>query len=102
MKTRKAYDSLGSVNIPEDKYWGAVTQRSLENFKIGNHPIPKALIYALAQIKKSAAQANFETGSLNQEKAKLIIQVSNEIIEKNLTSISHCVFGKQDQVHIPT
>lgn len=84
MKTRKAYDSLGSVNIPEDKYWGAVTQRSLENFKIGNHPIPKALIYALAQIKKSAAQANFETGGLNQEKAKLIIQVSNEIIEKKL------------------
>jgi fumarate hydratase class II len=80
MKTRTAHDSLGSIEIPEDKYWGAVTQRSLAHFEIGNHPMPKAIIKALALIKKAAAQVNFEEGKLTEAQTNLITRVCDEII----------------------
>ena len=61
-KKRIEFDSLGPKKIEKNKLWGAQTQRSLENFKIGNEKIPKELIVALGQQKKAAAQANMYLG----------------------------------------
>jgi len=84
MKTKTAHDSLGSIDIPADKYWGAVTQRALEHFEIGNHPMPKSIIRALTLIKKHAAQINFEEDNLNKNQAKLIQTVCDEILSGSL------------------
>lgn len=75
---------MGPVKVPADKYWGAQTQRSLENFKIGNQLMPLEIIYAFAWQKKAAAMANLELGILSSEKAKLIMQVCDEIIAGKL------------------
>ncbi len=64
MKTRTETDSMGPIAVPEDRLYGAQTQRSLENFKIGGHVFPRELIRALGVIKKSAARANVELGEL--------------------------------------
>lgn len=77
-------DTLGPVKVPADKYWGAQTQRSLENFKIGSQLMPKEIIEAFAYLKKAAAQTNYELGVLPQEKANLIAQVCDEIIAGKL------------------
>ncbi|PKP33719.1 MAG: class II fumarate hydratase [Bacteroidetes bacterium HGW-Bacteroidetes-17] len=77
-------DTLGSVNVPADKYWGAQTQRSKDNFKIGGQLMPKEIIEAFAYLKKAAAQTNYELGVLPKEKADLIAQVCDEILEGKL------------------
>jgi len=63
-KFRKEKDSMGYINVPADKYWGAQTQRSSENFKIGGHRMPKEIIDAFAILKMAAAQANTDLGVL--------------------------------------
>ncbi|MFC3746392.1 class II fumarate hydratase [Paenibacillus sp. GCM10012306] len=80
MDYRTERDTLGEVQVPADKYWGAQTQRSLENFKIGSEKMPRALIYALALIKKAAAQANAELGVLDTTKSQAIVQAADEIL----------------------
>lgn len=82
--SRIEYDSLGPVNVPADKYWGAQTQRSLLNFKIGGTLMPHEVIRALAIAKKAAAYVNVELGVLPGEKGKYIAQVCDEIIEGKL------------------
>lgn len=82
--TRKDKDSLGYVEVPADKYWGAQTQRSLQNFKIANQKMPMEIIYAFAILKKAAAATNCELGVLDEKKKTLIHQVCNEIIEGKL------------------
>lgn len=72
-------DTLGEVRVPADKYWGAQTQRSKENFKIGTEKIPLELIYGLAFIKKSAAIVNYQLGKLSEDKMKAITKVCDEI-----------------------
>jgi len=84
MSFRIEKDSMGEVRVPSDKYWGAQTQRSLENFKIGGHKIPKEVIYAFAVLKKGAAQANAELGVLPRFKSDLIGRVCNEILKEKL------------------
>jgi len=84
MTTRKTKDSLGYIEIPADKLWGAVTQRSLENFRIGNHPIPEEIIYALAQIKAAAARVNAKKKRITNDEAEYIIRVCDEIQEGKL------------------
>jgi fumarate hydratase class II len=84
MDFRTEKDTMGPVKVPADKYWGAQTQRSLENFKIGNQLMPLEIIYAFAWQKKAAAMANLELGILSSEKAKLIMQVCDEIIAGKL------------------
>ena len=81
---RIEYDSLGSKKIESDKLWGAQTQRSLENFKIGNEKIPNELIVALGQQKKASAQANIELGVLDKKLGLLIVNACNNIINLNL------------------
>jgi fumarate hydratase, class II len=83
---RKEYDTLGEVQVPADKYWGAQTQRSLENFPIGNIKMPEEIIEAFAYLKKAAALTNQELGVLPKEKAEIIAQVCDEIIAGKLTN----------------
>ncbi len=84
MNIRIEKDSLGMVEIPADKYWGAQTQRCLNNFRIGEEKMPYRLIQAYAIIKKAAANTNADLKILPLEKAKLIEKVCDEIIEGSL------------------
>jgi fumarate hydratase, class II len=77
---RKETDSLGEVNVPVDKLWGAQTQRSLEHFSIGKDLIPREMITAYAILKKGAANANFAGKRLDQKRHDLIVQVCDEIL----------------------
>jgi fumarate hydratase class II len=79
-KMRKETDSLGVVEVPADKLWGAQTQRSLEHFSIGKDLIPREMITAYAILKKAAAQANHASKRLSDEKYKLITQTCDEIL----------------------
>ena len=74
-------DSLGSINVPEDALWGAQTQRSIQNFAIGDEVIPLEIIHAIAQIKASAAKVNNHLGLINSETTQFITEASLEIIE---------------------
>ena len=84
MEYRIERDSIGEVRVPADKYWAAQTQRSLENFKIGNQKMPIEIIKAFGVLKKCAAMTNAELGVLSQEKADLISDVCDEIIDGKL------------------
>lgn len=84
MSFRIEKDSLGDVRVPGDKYWGAQTQRSIENFKIGGDRFPREMIRALGILKKSAAFTNWKLGLLPENKAKFIISAANEVIEGKL------------------
>ena len=83
-KKRIEFDSLGPKKIDKDRLWGAQTQRSIENFKIGNERMPKEVIIALGQQKKAAAQANMQLGILNKKIGNLIIDACNQIINLKL------------------
>jgi len=85
MKFRIEHDTMGEVKVPENKYWGAQTERSRNNFRIGTEAsMPKEIIYAFAYLKKAAAHTNFELGILSAEKRDLISTVCLEILEKKL------------------
>ena len=77
---RKETDSLGEVDVPSDKLWGAQTQRSLEHFSIGHDLIPREMIAAYAILKKAAANANHAGGRLDDKRHKLIVQTCDEIL----------------------
>ncbi|MBP9075750.1 MAG: class II fumarate hydratase [Haliscomenobacter sp.] len=81
MEYRIEKDTLGPVQVPAMKYWGAQTQRSFQNFKIGGHRMPMEIIRAFAILKKAAALTNLELGVLPEEKTKLICQVCDEILQ---------------------
>ena len=82
MSFRAEKDTLGVVNVPADKYWGAQTERSRNNFKIGDPgSMPIELIYGFAILKKAAAYTNAELGELEEHKRDLIAQVCDEILE---------------------
>ena len=83
-KKRIESDSLGNIKIDKDRLWGAQTQRSLENFKIGKEKIPQEIIVALGQQKKASAQANVELGILNKKIGNQIIEACNKIINLKL------------------
>src|SRR6201997_4637680 len=77
---RKETDSLGEVDVPADKLWGAQTQRSLEHFSIGQDLIPREMISAYAILKKGAANTNYAGERLDQKRHDLIVQVCDEIL----------------------
>ncbi len=83
-KKRIEFDSLGYKKIDKNKLWGAQTQRSLENFKIGNEKIPSELIIALGQQKKAAAEANIELGIIDRKLGNLISRACDDIINLKL------------------
>lgn len=85
MTTRTERDTMGTVKVPADKYWGAQTQRSKENFKIGDAgTMPKEIINAFGILKKAAALTNYELGLLPEDKCNLITQACDEIIAGTL------------------
>ncbi len=84
MDYRIEKDTMGEMKVPKDSYWAAQTQRSVENFKIGEEKMPKEIIRAFAYLKKSVAIVNNELGKLDDEKAKAISQAADEIIEGKL------------------
>jgi fumarate hydratase class II len=84
MDYRIETDTMGEIKVPIDKYYGAQTARSIMNFKIGGERFPRELIRALGILKKAAAMANKELGTLTSEKAELIFKASDEVIEGKL------------------
>jgi fumarate hydratase class II len=77
-------DSIGKVEVPGDKYWGAQTQRSLQNFKIGGHRFSRSMIKAFGLVKKAAALTNQDLGKLPADKCKPIVQACDEVIAGKL------------------
>ncbi len=87
MTYRVEHDTMGEVKVPADKYWGAQTERSRNNFKIGPEAsMPKEIIEAFAYLKKAAAYTNTDSGILSAEKRDLIAKVCDEILEGKLAS----------------
>lgn len=84
MEFRTEKDTMGPVQIPADKYWGAQTERSRNNFKIGGHKIPIEVIHAFAVLKKAAALTNFELKVLPKDKCDIICKVCDEILTRAL------------------
>ena len=85
MEFRTEHDTMGAVQVPADKYWGAQTERSRNNFKIGpSASMPLEIIYAFAHLKKAAALTNVDLGVLAAEKAQWIAQVCDEILSGKL------------------
>ena len=80
-KTRSETDSFGSIEVPADRYWGAQTQRSLENFRIGAERIPLPVIHALAIIKRAATGVNQKLGLLDARRARAIVKAAQEVID---------------------
>jgi fumarate hydratase class II len=78
--TRIETDSMGKVQVPADRYWGAQTQRSLEHFAIGADRMPVEIIRALGLVKKAAALVNWDMGRLPADKAELIVRVADEVV----------------------
>src|SRR6516164_186164 len=83
---RKEFDSLGDVEVPADRYWGAQTQRSLQHFNIGHDRMPKEVYHAYGYVKKAAAVVNTQAGRLPAWKASLIQRVCDEVISGKLDS----------------
>ncbi len=83
-KTRQESDSMGSIPVRDDRYWGAQTERSLHHFAIGDDRMPVEIVRAFGILKKACALVNLELGLLPKDKADLIVQVSDEVIEGEL------------------
>ncbi|MEE9394823.1 MAG: class II fumarate hydratase [Planctomycetota bacterium] len=86
MSFRIETDSMGEIKVPSEAYWGAQTQRSTENFRIGGHRFPREFIYALGVVKKACATVNSDLGNLEPEIAALIAQAADEVISGELDS----------------
>ncbi|MGL5923341.1 class II fumarate hydratase [Chroococcidiopsis sp.] len=84
ISTRTETDSMGTIEVPSDRYWGAQTQRSLIYFAIGNDTMPREMIRAIGILKQAAAVVNQELGQLPEDKASLIVQASEEVISGKL------------------
>lgn len=80
MQTRIEHDTMGEVEVPSEALWGAQTQRSLQNFKIGSERLPRPMIRAMGLVKKAAAQANAELNQIPQELAQYIVGAADEVI----------------------
>jgi fumarate hydratase class II len=83
-RTRTETDSMGAVEVPADRYWGAQTERSLHHFAIGDDRMPVEVVRAFGILKKACALVNAESGRLPREKADLIVQAADEVIEGKL------------------
>lgn len=84
MATRTEHDTMGEIQVDENAYWGAQTQRSVQNFKIGGETLPPALIEAMALVKKAAAKTNASLGRIKDEQAGLIIQAADDVLSGKL------------------
>ncbi|WP_104578979.1 class II fumarate hydratase [Helicobacter felis] len=87
MSYRVEHDTMGEVKVEDSKYWGAQTQRSFENFKIGTEKMPPALIRAFAKLKRSVAVVNAQLGKLDAQKSQAIVQACDEVIAGQLADM---------------
>jgi fumarate hydratase class II len=83
-QTRIETDSFGPIEVPADRYWGAQTERSRNNFRIGTERMPRPLIRALAIVKRAAAETNLQLGSLDAKRARAIVKAAQEVIDGKL------------------
>ena len=83
-KTRTESDAFGALDIPADRHWGAQTERSLRNFRIGTERMPTSIIHAFGVIKGAAAEVNRELGSLDARRAAAIARVASDIASGKL------------------
>src|SRR5436190_134814 len=77
--TRTESDSIGEIEVPTERYWGAQTQRSLQNFRIGGHRMPVALIHAFGLLKQAAAEVNMKLGGLDRKLGAAIVAAAREV-----------------------
>src|SRR5215467_7987027 len=84
MNTRRETDSMGAIDVPADRYWGAQTQRSLEHFKIAGERFPREMIRAFGQLKRACAEVNAELGLLPKDVANAIVHAADEVIAGKL------------------
>ncbi len=84
MNTRTESDSFGPIDVAADRHWGAQTERSRNNFRIGDERMPVALVRALAIVKRAAAEANMKLGTLDTRRGRAIVQAAQEVIEGKL------------------
>src|SRR3954466_1524018 len=84
MQTRTEIDTFGPIDVPADRYWGAQTQRSLQNFRIGEERMPRPLIAALALVKRAAAEVNNDLGLLDARRSRAIVKAAQEVINGKL------------------
>jgi fumarate hydratase, class II len=84
VKTRTETDSFGPIEVADDRYWGAQTERSRNNFRIGEEHIPLPIVRALAIVKRAAAETNLALGSLDARRAKAIVRAAQEIVDGKL------------------
>ncbi|MFN3765116.1 MAG: class II fumarate hydratase [Aliihoeflea sp.] len=82
--TRTETDTFGEIHVPADRYWGAQTQRSIENFRIGTEKMPLPLVHALGLVKRAAAETNLSLGILDAERAGKIVEAAQEVIDGKL------------------
>src|SRR5438477_2882682 len=83
-ETRTETDSMGAIEVPNDRYYGAQTARSLIHFKIGPDKMPRSIIRAMGLLKRAAAEVNRDLGKLSQSDAALIVQAAEEVVEGKL------------------
>src|SRR3981189_3313817 len=82
--TRTETDSFGPIEVPADRYWGAQTERSRQNFRIGHDRMPMPIIHALGIVKLASAETNRELGLLDQRRARAIVRAAREVIDGRL------------------
>lgn len=80
-KTRTEHDTMGTIEVPEDHFWGAQTQRSLQNFAIGTETMPKEIIHALVILKIAAAKTNYNLNQISEEKKDAIVEAGQVILD---------------------
>src|SRR3954451_24864589 len=83
-KTRTETDTFGPIEVPAEKYWGAQTQRSLQNFRIGGERKPLPLVRALGLVKRAAAEVNQSLGILDRKRGRAIAEAAQEVIDGKL------------------
>jgi fumarate hydratase class II len=86
MSTRTETDSMGPIEVPAERYWGAQTQRSLHHFSIGDDHMPTAVVRSMAVLKKAAAMVNRDLGKMADDKAALIVEAADEVVAGKLAA----------------
>src|SRR5690242_10084210 len=83
-RSRIESDTFGPIEVPADRYWGAQTQRSIENFRIGTERMPRPLIRALGVVKRAAAEVNLALKLIDGKRARAIVNAAQEVIDGRL------------------
>ena len=94
MEYRIEHDTMGEVRVPAGHFWGAQTQRSLENFRIGTETVPEEVIRAFAILKMACARANHQLGKLDRERTEAIAGACQDILDGKLEGRATDMFGK--------